>query len=188
MRKLLTTGRSVMSRLINLLAMIFFTTSAHADWKDSVREVFFFATGIVTSFAVHEAGHALAARAYGEKLDWHGSGFNSEWSCRYPCWHIEQVSVAGNLSTAIVGEMLLRLPGDYRHTPFVDGMQAFNTINPITYDFKNASEDGGHGDYRSVDESAQVALALHAASIGYRQFSGRLWTIVPHGVQFRLRF
>ena len=178
-----------MRRSAAILAMIAVTTSAHADWKDSVRNGFLFATGIVTSFAIHEAGHALAARAYDEKLDWHGSGFNSEWSCRYPCRHIEQVSLAGNLSTAIVGELLLRLP-DYQHTPFVDGMQAFNTANPITYAIKSSREYGGYEDYRYVDESIQVALAIHAASIGYRQFSERLWniSIVPHGVQFNARF
>ena len=179
-----------MRKAAAILAMILITTSAHADWKDSVRNGFLFTTGIVASFAAHEAGHALAARAYGEKLDWHGSGFNSEWSCRYPCRNIEQVAIAGNLSTAIVGEVLLRLPGKYRHTPFVDGMQAFNTMNPVTYAIKNASEDGGYGDYRNVDESVQITLAIHAASIGYRQFSQRLWniSIAPHGVQFNARF
>jgi len=173
-----------------ILAMISVTTPAHADWKDSVRDGFLFATGIVASFAIHEAGHALAARYYGEKLDWHGSGFDSEWSCRYPCRNIEQVAIAGNLSTSIVGEALLYLPNEYRHTPFVDGMQAFNMVNPISYAIKNAREDDGYGDYRNVDESIQIALAIHAASIGYRQFSERLWniSIVPHGVQFNARF
>ena len=70
------------------------------------------------------------------------------------------------------------------------GMQAFNTMNPVTYAIKNASEDGGYGDYRNVDESVQITLAIHAASIGYRQFSQRLWniSIAPHGVQFNARF
>jgi len=170
--------------------MFFGMTSVHADWKDTASDVLLFAAGLTTSFAIHEAGHALAARYYGEKLDWHGSGFDSEWSCRYPCQHIEQVAISGNLSTAIVGEALLRLPNNYRYMPFIDGMQAFDTMNPITYAIKSASEDGGYGDYRNVGESVQIALAIHAASIGYRQFSERLWavSVVPHGMQFNARF
>jgi hypothetical protein len=166
------------------------TSPAQADWKESVRDGFLFAAGITTSFVVHEAGHALTARSYGEKLDWHGSGFNSHWSCRYPCRNIEQVAVAGNLSTAIVGESLLYIPAEYRHSPFVDGMQMFNTINPITYTYEDSTTSGGYRDYRNVDDRIQIALAIHAASIGYRQFSDRLWNVavVPRGIKFNIQF
>lgn len=167
--------------------LVFITAPAHSDWKESVRDGFLFAAGITTSFVVHEAGHALTARAYGEKLDWHGSGFNSEWVCRYPCHNIEQISVAGNLSTAIVGETLLYLP--YKNA-FVDGMQAFNALNPIAYAYKDSTTSGGYEDYRAVDDRIQIALAIHAASIGYRQFSERVWNfaVVPHGIKFNIRF
>jgi hypothetical protein len=166
---------------------IFFTVPTQAGWKNIASDVLLYAAGITTSFAIHEAGHALAARAYGEKLDWHGSGFNSEWVCRYPCDNLEQISVAGNLSTAIVGETLLHLP--YKNA-FVDGMQTFNALNPVLYAYKDSTTSGGYGDYRNVDDRIQIALAIHAASIGYRQFSERLWNIavVPHGINFNIRF
>ena len=179
-------SKRYLSGAIVLSVAIFCAPASHADWKTALRDSSLFAAGIVASLVVHEAGHALAAHSRGERLDWNGS----EWSCRSPCQNIEQVSLAGNLSTAIVGEALLRLPMDYRHTPFVDGMQVYNAVNPIAYAVKSARQDGGYRDYRNVNESMQVALAIHAASVGYRQFSKRLWavSVVPHGVQFKARF
>ena len=170
-----------------IIFALFFTTPVHADWKDTASDVLLYAAGITMGFAIHEAGHALTARYHGEKLDWYGSGYGSIWSCRSPCHNLEQISVAGNLSTAIVGETLLHLP--YKNA-FVDGMQMFNTVNPITYAYTDSTTSGGYGDYRNVDDRTQIALAIHAANIGYRQFSERLWNvaIVPHGIKFNIRF
>ena len=143
------------------------------------------------SFAVHEASHELTARAYGEKLTWSGG----KWLCRAPddnapCENLEKVALAGTLSTAILGESLLRLPSKYRYTPFVDGMQTFNALNPIQYAYTDSVTARGYEDYRYVDDRIQIALAIHAASIGYRQFSDRAWRffVAPRGVQLSVTF
>ena len=160
-----------------------------ADWKENVIDAFMFVAGIATSHAVHEIGHELTARAYGEKLDWP----RMEWTCRPPCTHHDKIAMAGNISTAILGEALFLLPAIYKHTPFVDGMQTFNTINPIAYLYKQETETGGYGDYQNLSDDYkkyEVALAIHAATIGYRQLSDRLWsiTVAPRHIHFTYKF
>jgi hypothetical protein len=169
-----------------IFAMLISTTPAKADWKEVASNYFFFAAGIATSFIVHEAAHELTARAYGERLDWQ----DGKWICNYPCPDLDKIALAGNLSTAILGESLLYLPDKYRNTPYVDGMQTFNTVNPIAYAYKDSTTSEGYGDYRHVDDRIQIALAIHAASIGYRQFSDRLWNVavVPRGIKFNIQF
>jgi hypothetical protein len=172
-----------------LLALV--TESAKADWKAKTIDVLLYASGIVVSLAVHEAAHELTASAYGEKLTWS----DGEWICRNqsdtaPCENIDKVAIAGNLSTAILGESLMFLPARYRYTPFVDGMQTFNAVNPVVYAYKDSVTSGGHLDYRYVDDNVQIAIAIHAASIGYRQFSDRTRYIfvTPRSVQFNMAF
>lgn len=175
-----------------LLFMLFLIPGCcKADWKEDVTDALLYVSGIVVGLAVHEVSHELAARHYGEELTWNDGG----WLCRNqrddaPCNNLKKVAIAGNLGTAVVGEVLLHLPSKYRQTIFVDGIQTFNTINPITYAYKDASTNGGYLDYRYVDNRVQIALAIHAASIGYRQFSKRTWNIsvVPRGVQFSAWF
>lgn len=156
-----------------------------ADWKDSVTNSLLFVAGIAASYTIHEIGHELTARAYGEKLDWH-TGIGLEWSCRSPCENISSIAIAGNVATAITGELLLLLPN--KENPFVDGMQAYNSVNPIGYAYKDARSP--YGDYSHVNDTAQIALAIHAATIGHRQFSKRLWSVYPkqRGVQVRVSF
>lgn len=163
--------------------LLFPSTTLAVDWKTTATDILQFSAGIITAFALHEAGHALAAHVYGEKIEWHGSGLGSEWECLYPCRNIENVAIAGNLTTAVVGESLLHLPfrGQY-----INGIQAFNLMNPIAYAVRDYKTADGYGDYRYVDDQLQTAIALHAYSVGYRHFSDRLWgvSIVPGGAQF----
>ena len=179
-------------KTILALILFLFAVPSQADWKDNTLDVVLFVAGGFMSLAVHEASHAIAAKAYGEKLTWE----DMQWVCRKPndnnveCNHYSKIAVAGNLGTSIVGEALLYLPVKYRNSSFVDGMQSVNVANSIGYAYKDATVSGGSGDYRSVDNRYQVALAVHAASIGYRQFSERTWRffVTPRGVQFNASF
>ena len=168
-----------------LLILIFVPGCCQADWKNTLADTFIFATGIAVGFFVHEAGHWVTAKAYGEKLSWDGGKFE----CEYPCKHIDNVAVAGNLATAIVGESILHIPHKYGKTAFADGIQVFTSLNPINYYRKDISAKGGYGDYKHVNDSLEAALAIHGASVGYRQFSGR-WAVTPtaRGIQFSARF
>jgi hypothetical protein len=166
-----------------IIAMLFLLATvlpARADWfEDAVL----FATGFVSGVIVHELGHELTARAYGEKLAWRGT----QWTCTYPCDDIENIALAGNLATAIVGETLLHLP--YKNA-FVDGMQTFNTMRPILYALEDAVFPSGHLDYRYVDDRVQLVLAIHAASLGYRHTQQGRWRIGTTGrsLQFSRNF
>jgi len=176
-----TNGKQLnMNKLIILLML--FPVTASADWK--AMDYLSFGLGVVTSLLIHEAGHAITAKAYGEELKWKGTS----WVCEYPCDNNDKISVAGNLATAIVGEALLHIDNKYRNTPYVDGMQAYNTINPIRYAYKDITQNGGYRDYVDVNDTVEVAIAVHAATIGYRQYNNRLWTVTPRGIQFNVRF
>lgn len=177
-------------KTILALILFLFAVPSQADWKDNVSDAMLYAAGIATSYVIHEAGHVITARAYGEKLDWNDS---FEWKCRPPCEHHDNIAMSGNFATAILGESLLYLPLKYRNSSFVDGMQTFNTANPIVYLYLNERNKNGYGDYQFLDDSYrkhEVALAIHAASVGYRQFSERAWRLMvtPRGVQIRASF
>ena len=178
-------------KTILALILFLFAVPSQADWKDKVVDVLLFASGVIVSYAVHEVSHELTARAYGEKLTWK----DGKWRCWTPdnsaqCEDLSKVALAGNLGTAILGESLLYLPEKYRYTPFVDGMQTWNSTNPIRYAYSDATTTGGYADYRYVDDRIQVALAIHAASIGYRQFSDRAWKffVTKNGVVASIQF
>jgi hypothetical protein len=132
-----------------------------------------FILGLLTGVAVHETGHKLTARYYGENIEWQNNG----WLCRAPCTNIKEIAIAGNLATAIVGEALLKLPKEYCETSFIDGLQTFNTLEPIRYSLL----PDNYGDYKYVSEDKENLIALHAVSIGWRQFNerARKWMIVP---------
>ena len=67
---------------------------------------------------------------------------------------------------------------------------AFNAVNPIGYAIRDSVTSGGYGDYRHVDDRIQFALAIHGASIGYRQFSERMWgmSVERNRIQLSFRF
>ena len=91
------------------------------------------------------------------------------------------------MTTALVGEALLHT--DYRGA-FVDGWQTFNTLNPISYAYKDSVTSGGYLDYANVNDAAQIALAVHAASIGYRHMTDGKWRFGVAGrrVQWSINF
>ena len=168
-----------MNKLL-LAALLVTSGGAQAGWFEDTLK---FAAGLAAGVAVHELGHVVIARAYGERLEWSGG----EWECRAPCRNIDKVALAGNLTTAIVGEALLHT--SFRGA-FVDGVQTFNTVNPISYAYKNATTAGGYLDYRGVDDRVQIALALHAASIGYRHAADGKWRfgVAGRSVQWSINF
>lgn len=163
-----------------LLLSLLPVNPARADWID---DALLFAGGLAAGFVVHELGHELAARAYGEKLEW----YDGKLTCRWPCHDLDKIALAGNLATAITGEILLHT--QYRNT-FVDGVQTFNTVNPISYAYKDSVTPGGYGDYANVNDTTQIALAIHAASIGYRHVAGGKWRfdIAGRRVQWSINF
>lgn len=158
-----------MRTMIILLMLV--PSAGNAGWLEDAA---LFAGGLVAGLAVHELGHELAARAYGERLTWSARRGTLQLNCRSPCEERIQVSAAGNVATALVGEMLLHMP--YRNV-FVDGMQTFNTLNPIFYAYKDSTTPGGYSDYAHTDDRLQIVLAIHAASIGYRHVADGRWRV-----------
>ena len=150
-----------------MLLLLLWAGGVRAGW---VEDALAFAGGLAAGLVVHELGHVVVARAYGEKLDWR----EGLWECRYPCENLSKVAVAGNMASALTGEVLLHTA---RRGAFIDGLQTWNTINPICYAIKDARSRGGYYDYAHVDDTVQVALAIHAASVGYRHLSDEHWRI-----------
>lgn len=149
------------------VSLLLVTGTARAGWlEDAVH----FGTGLAAGFVVHELGHIVTARAYGEKMEWAGIS----WTCRAPCGDYSKIAVAGNLASVVLGESLLHTP--YRNA-FVDGLQTWSTLNPMRYAIKDAQSQQGYRDYYYVDDRVQIALALHAASIGYRHLSKGNWRV-----------
>jgi hypothetical protein len=139
-----------------------------------------FLAGMLSGFVVHEAGHELVARAYGEELIWK----NGSWICTGYCEHLEQVAIAGNAATAIAGEIAVNT-GSQGY--FTDGFIAFAGINQITYYAADALNNG-YKDYANVDDdTVKVALAIHGATLLHRRFGPRLWP-TPNGFAFGTHF
>lgn len=165
-------------KTMSVIFLSLFCGPVHANWFE---DALFFGSGLAAGLAVHELGHIVAAHAYGEKLDWR----DGQWECRYPCDDLSKVAIAGNVASVLVGETLLHT--SYRGS-FVDGLQTWNTLNPVRYAIKDSRSHHGYLDYANANDKAQIAIAIHAASIGYRHVNNGHWRFVFRSISYSRDF
>jgi len=112
---------------------------AHAhshDGEPRTLSLLKFATGMISAYALHEAGHALAAALTDTDLEWGIGTYNQ------PLGFTENaksnsagrlVHAAGLSTQIIASEIILQSDSIDKNDNFVRGMMLWNIINPVIY-------------------------------------------------------
>jgi hypothetical protein len=182
--------------------MVLMSNSALATGADCPSAVpdgpvlgfFKFVSGVISAYALHEAGHAIAASATDTKLEWGLGTYNQ------PLGFTEYaesdtagvlVHASGLTTQIIVSEVILNADSIDKNDNFVRGMMAWNVFNPIIYALDywiikrtNKVEEGYyHGDIAGIEHYSSDSFAnifagtmmAMAVNQGYRYMKTQTW-------------
>ena len=160
-------------------------------------------SGVVSAYALHEAGHWVAAELTGTDMDWSSGTYNqpiafTEYSENN--YDGTLINAAGLTTQLLSSEIILQLDA---HNSYLDGMMLWNLINPIMYSIdywllhrtNKISDDNYQGDIAGIEfyndrQTANIfaiGVAAIAAWQGYRYFchdvddDGIMMNFVAHG-------
>lgn len=106
------------------------------DGEPRALSVLKFATGMISAYALHETGHALAANLTGTELEWGLGSYNQ------PLGFTEHaksdtagmlVHGSGLTTQIICSEIILQSDSIDKNDSYVRGMMLWNIINPVIY-------------------------------------------------------
>ena len=183
--------------VVALLVYLFSIMPASADMNDgesTTLSLLKFATGVISAYALHETGHAIAASVTDTDLDWGLGTYNQ------PLGFTEHatndgagmlVHASGLATQAIASEVILDSDSIDKNDNFVRGMMFWNIVNPVIYAmdywwFHNTNQENGttyQGDLKgfehySNDGTANGFAALMAGLAvynGYRFLKTQTW-------------
>jgi hypothetical protein len=165
-----------------------------AEQEGIVLGFFKFTAGVISAYALHETGHAVAAGITDTKLDWGRGTYNqpmgfTEFAENDSAGRL--VHASGLTTQLIVSEVILQSESIDKNDNFVRGMMAWNVLNPIIYAMDywfirntNIEEDNYYqGDiegfeHYSSEGAANLfagAAAALAAFQGYRYLKTQAW-------------
>ena len=133
-RLFLTTNLAI---LFTILAVPWMS-AAHAQDVEESRgmSVLKFTSGVISAYAYHEVGHALAAAATNTDMEWGVGTYNQ------PLGFTEKadsdssgflVHASGLTTQLIASEIILQADSIDKNDNFVRGMMFWNIINPLIY-------------------------------------------------------
>lgn len=153
-----------------------------------------FATGVISAYALHETGHALAASLTDTDLEWGVGTYNQPLGFTERAQHNGDgmlVHSAGLLTQAISSEVILQYDSIDKNDSFVRGMMFWNIVNPIVYSldywiFKRTNKENGNhyqGDLKGLEHYSNETTANGFATImaglaiyqGYRFLKLQRW-------------
>lgn len=131
------------------------------DFKD--RNYFNIAVGMVTSLAVHEAGHFAMAEINGggARFEFDSTTVRVNDSSSWSSGDKQMFFRAGFLAQLLVGGILTAIP-ETRHSDFAVGFNGFTAANTAAYIIFNP--DGKYSDIRQLNHGVAEGLAYTAAS------------------------
>ena len=153
-----------------------------------------FVTGMISAYALHETGHALAASLTDTDLEWGIGTYNQPLGFTESAQHNGDgmlVHSAGLLTQVLSSEVILRSDSIDKNDSFVRGMMVWNIINPIIYSLdywfikRTNKEEGLHyqGDLKGLEHYSNETTANGYATImtglaiyqGYRFLRMQKW-------------
>jgi hypothetical protein len=153
-----------------------------------------FATGILSAYALHETGHALAASLTDTDLEWGVGTYNQPLGFTERAQHNGDgmlVHASGLLVQVASSEVILQSDSIDKNDSFVRGMMFWNIVNPIVYSldywiFKRTNkEDDNHyqGDLKGLEHYSNQPTANGYATVmtglaiyqGYRFLKLQKW-------------
>lgn len=181
--------------ILLLLAVSFFPQFIWADTHEPVPlSLAKFTTGIITAYALHETGHAVAASLTDTHIEWGVGTYNqplgfTEWAENDTDGMI--LHSAGLVTQMITSETILQSDSIDKNDSFVRGMMAWNIFNPIVYAldywfFRRTNQQHGNhyqGDIQGFEHySSEKEANLFAATVtaltayqGYRFIKTQTW-------------
>ena len=173
--------------------IIIMCSSCFTNADSAIKSIVKFGSGMVTAYAIHEAGHATTAYLTGTDLKWEIGTYNQVVGFRENASNDTSgalLHASGLVTQAIASEIILQSDID-KNDNFVRGMMAWNIINPLIYSLdywiiRRASQEYGNyyqGDIEGFehytnDTSANVfAGTMTAIAIfqGYRFIKTQNW-------------
>lgn len=167
---------------------------ALAEQEGPILGFFKFTTGVISAYALHETGHAVAAYVTDTRLDWGIGTYNqplgfTEWAENDTAGRL--VHASGLITQLIVSEVVLQADSIDKNDNFVRGMMTWNVLNPIIYALDywfirstNVQKENYYqGDiegfeHYSSEDAANLfagAMAALAAFQGYRFLKTQRW-------------
>lgn len=153
-----------------------------------------FATGVISAYALHETGHALAASLTDTDLEWGVGTYNQPLGFTERAQHNGDgmlVHASGLLTQVVSSEVILQSDSIDKNDSFVRGMMFWNIVNPIVYSLdywffkKTNKEDSNHyqGDLKGLEHYSNETTANGYATImtglaiyqGYRFLKLQKW-------------
>jgi hypothetical protein len=153
-----------------------------------------FATGMISAYALHETGHALAASLTDTDLEWGVGTYNQPLGFTERAQHNGDgmlVHASGLLTQVVSSEVILQSDSIDKNDNFVRGMMFWNIINPVIYSldywvFKRTNkEEGNHyqGDLKGLEHYSNETTANGYATVmaglaiyqGYRFLKLQKW-------------
>ncbi len=189
-------GRNTALTLLIFIVLVGLTSGVRqAESAESTTLSFLkFGTGMLTAYALHESGHALAASLTGTDLDWGVGTYNQPLGFRENAESDTAgmlVHAAGLTSQILSSEVILQSDSIDKNDSFVRGMMAWNILNPIIYTldywvFRRTNQENGtcyQGDLEGfehyTDDSSTTLFAATMAGLaafqGYRFMKTQSW-------------
>lgn len=181
--------------LFLLLALFILPTSVRADEPEPAAMAGLkFATGIISAYALHETGHALAASLTDTHIEWGVGSYNQPLGFTERAENDTNGKIlhsAGLVTQLVTSEIILQSDSIDKNDSFVRGMMAWNIVNPIVYVldywvFHRTNQRHGdryQGDiqgfehYSSEKEANLFAATVAALTVyqGYRYVKTQTW-------------
>jgi hypothetical protein len=162
--------------------------------EPGVLSVLKFATGMISAYALHETGHALAASVTDTDLEWGIGTYNQPLGFTERAQHNGDgmlVHASGLLTQVASSEIILQSDSIDKNDSFVRGMMFWNIVNPIVYSldywfFKRTNQEHGNhyqGDLKGLEHYSNEATANGYAAVmtglaiyqGYRFMKLQKW-------------
>jgi hypothetical protein len=153
-----------------------------------------FGTGMLTAYALHESGHAVAASLTGTDLDWGVGTYNQPLGFRENADNDTAgmlVHAAGLTTQILSSEVILQSDSIDKNDSMVRGMMAWNILNPIIYTLdywvlRRTNQEHGNcyqGDLEGfehyTDDGSATLFAATMAGLavfqGYRFMETQTW-------------
>ncbi len=141
--------------------------------------------GAMGAFALHEACHLAAGRAFGGSVDasWRSAGPYLEFSDLTTKQH-RAVSIMGNTCTGLAAELIVDT-GRHKKSNLAWGAAAFHAINAFGYAFSREGDAQYWEDSGGTRESWQLINAGHSSRIGaHLAWDSRLGTYLRERWRF----
>ena len=185
--------------LVFIVLLIAWCPAVQAQSHGGAREprtlsVLKFATGMISAYALHETGHALAASLTDTDLEWGIGTYNQPLGFTERAQHNGDgmiVHSAGLFTQVLSSEIILQSDSIDKNDSFVRGMMFWNIINPIIYSLdywvikRTNKEEGRHyqGDLKGLEHYSNDTTANGYATIltglaiyqGYRFLRLQKW-------------